>query len=177
MYDGLGAKVPADSVKVIHGKPALFAYHTHPVGSGAQWPSPEDLAAAILDTFRGRFAAHVVISPDVIYVYGLSATRTFQLLDDPNPYLAALRLENDVYNAFAAMRSYADFYPVFEMERLAEKFGLVFMQYPLDSFARTQYLQLHRTSQAVDFDAAEVRLQRLREAAAKGKRLSRSSAA
>jgi hypothetical protein len=153
-----GAVVPASLINKINKKPALFMYHTHPAGVGAQWPSPHDLANSILHTYRGHYLAHVVIASDVIYLYGVNSQRTTQIWDDPHPNLAVIRFAFDTFNAFSAMRSYESYYPHGEMEKLATKLGLLYAHFPTDEYAHVIYNRNHRLSQLVDLRASRYHL-------------------
>lgn len=148
------ASVAPEVARQVWSKPALFVYHTHPVDKEAptmaQPPSPTDLSSAIYSSFKGHFAAELVLSPNAIYMFGLRAARRTALWNSPRRTLEVTRVAFDVYCAFAAMRSYAEFYTLSEIEALAHKFGIFYVTYPDDHFAQPRYNLLVQLRSYVD---------------------------
>jgi len=164
-FDGRGGAVPPETLRAVARRPALFLFHTHPGPASGQWPSPDDFELAVYHTYRARYAAHIVVAPDVVYLYGLREGRRAAVWADPNPHYAALRLGYDIYNVMWAHRSYADYFAASEIAALAEKFGVLCVAYPSDRFVREASTTRYFATQEVDFDGAEKKLAGLRAAA------------
>lgn len=146
---GASAAIPADVVSEISGRPAMFFYHTHPAPV-SPLVSSIDAAGAVLDCYMGHYAAHLVISPDAIIMYGLLPRTQAQIWDNPHPYLVAVRKSFDVYAAIEGLRSRGDFYSARDLERIMRDLGLLYVVYPVDSFADLYYNSVFVPSRRAD---------------------------
>jgi len=142
-WSAVRASVSPEVSRRVWAKPALFVYHTHPIDNEAptmaQPPSSADLSVSVFSSFKGHYAAELVLSPNAIYMYGLRAARRTALWNSSQRTLEVSRVAFDVYTAFSAMRSYAEYYTMREIEGLAHKFGFFFVTYPDDNFAQPRY--------------------------------------
>lgn len=167
-WSSVRASVSPEVARMVWSKPALFVYHTHPQDEDqltwAHPPSPPDLSSGVFSSFKGHYAAELVLSRNAIYMYGLRAARRTALWNMPHPSLEVTRVAFDTYCAFSAMRSYAEFYTLAEMETLAAKFGLFYITYPDDNHAQSRFNLFFQLAPHVDVSEIRIRAEELDEA-------------
>lgn len=160
-----GASVPAHLVEAIGRAPAMFFFHTHPEPV-SPLISGIDAAAAVIDGYQGRYAAHLVVSPTAITMYGLSPDTLADIQNTSNPRAAAARLAYDLYNAVDGLRSYHQYYSVRDLAAIMRKMGMVYAVYPLDPFVRVAHNHVFVSSSRVDVESAQAQLDRVKDAQA-----------
>jgi hypothetical protein len=157
------AMVPAEIVKKLDDKPSLFVFHTHPKGV-CELVSSSDVVAAILQTYLGRTAAHVLVTPDSIVLYGVRPSLYNEIWSSPQPHFAALRKAYDAYTAMEGMRSWGRNYKVRDVEALMERHHLFYVVYPLDGYAQLYYNMSYPTWWETDTKALRTMLNALERA-------------
>jgi hypothetical protein len=162
---GASAVIPADVVAKASETPAMFFFHTHPTAT-SPLISSIDASAAVLGCYLGHHAAHLVVSPDAIIMYGLLPATLARIWGDPNPHVAAERKSYDVYSAVEGLRSYGAYYSARDLAGIMERMGLLYVVYPLDSFVRVAYSNVFIPQQSVNTDEARRQLARVEAAQA-----------
>jgi hypothetical protein len=167
-WSAVRASVSPEVAQKVWSKPALFVFHTHPEEKNqldaAHPPSPPDLSSAIFSSFKGHYAAELVLSRTAIYMYGLRAARRTALWNMPHPSLEVTRVAFDAFCAFSSMRSYAEFYSLAELEALTGKFGMFYVTYPGDGYAQSRFNHLIQLASHVDVSELRQRAEELDEA-------------
>lgn len=160
---GAGAMISVEVMRKISRRPAMFLFHTHPSNT-SPFVSSLDVATAIMGCFLGHHAAHLVVSEQAIIMYGLLPATLARLWDDGHPQLAAARKSFDAYNAIEALRSYGDYYSAKDIEGVMRNLGLLYVIFPLDSFAQTYYSEVFVPSTRVNLGELRTQLQMLEHA-------------
>lgn len=124
------AAIPANIVKRVTKRPALFLFHTHPA-SPSTWPLPSslDLAASIYLGSMHRYAAEAVISRYGATVYGLSEQGLESISKANDPRLATINLKHDVVAAHEAIRSWKP-YRLADYEQFYDRHQLYYLSVP-----------------------------------------------
>lgn len=149
-----GAVIPAEVMRKITERPAMFVFHTHPEGL-SNMLSPTDLSLGVLGLYDGRYGAHVMISPDLVTVYAPKPELIDHIWDDPHPPMAAVRTAFDLYNSAMALRSWATDYTFRDLERICDSLGFGYYLFPTDNFMNLYYFFMYSSAGRVNISELE----------------------
>jgi len=135
------AVLPVEMVAKLRAQPALFIFHTHPQGT-CVLVSSNDAVCALLDTSSDRTAAHVIVTPESLVMYGASPRLRALIQQSSNPMAETRRRAFDLYSAMEGMRSWhlpsgRPGFQAEEQEKLMRLHGMLHVTYPLDAYAQT----------------------------------------
>ena len=135
---GVAAMVPAEVVRKLAMKPALFMFHTHPgEDSGSLMPSITDLAASLMGALTDRFAADLVISPYGVFLYTANAGFRNQVWESDDPelaHLATLRKIVDVVKALSGSRSWGSRWSLETFIGIVKLYNIEYVVFPTDKY-------------------------------------------
>ena len=149
------AFVPGELVSRLVNKPAMYFFHTHPgdgVGSGI--PSAADIGTALLYTYRGWGAGHLVVSNSGIVVYGAGDGYLKEVWNSQHPHYTAMRRAFDVLTAMMGRRSWG-WWKIRDIETMLANFKVSFVAFPTDVYAHDYYATVYRSSGPTDFELLE----------------------
>ncbi len=127
---GLVAEVPVELVEKICKQPALFEFHTHPIGyGGSPLPSDIDMFGAFVLGLHAEYAASLVIGKYGIIMYTPNSSVLNRIWDSENPRLTMLRQGYDLVTAFQGKRSWAD-WKLDDFRDMCTRYQLLYVVYP-----------------------------------------------
>lgn len=143
------AEVPVELVEEVSRQPALFEFHTHPMGhGGSPLPSTVDFFGSILLSYTARYAASLVIGEYGIILHGLSPLALETIWKDDNPQLIAWRNGYDLVSAMHGKRSWGR-WSLSEYTQMVERYQMMFVVYPTEEFVNDAYWYKYQTTSGV----------------------------
>lgn len=132
------AEIPADFVKRVADKPALFMFHTHPHG-GFEFPSPADVVAATLGLVARRFAGDIVVSQYGIHLFQVPPYLDREIARHADPYGHVSKILFDFVSSYNSIRSWA-FFSIKSMNSLFIRFRFWCITYPTSKYVATEIM-------------------------------------
>lgn len=116
--------ISPEQLKKYTERQAMFLFHTHTKGT-CGIPTAADIAASLDSTHNSRFAGHVVVSENGLYVYGATDDLINKIWSDPAPRLAILTHMYDVYTMMEGRRSWNN-WSMAEFKSTLRRYGIMF---------------------------------------------------